>query len=171
MEENKRLLESRKGFFFEEFFTGQVITSSARTITEADVVGFAGLTGDWNPIHSDAVYAAQQPFGQRIAHGMLGLSIATGLAMRTGILEDTLLAFREIRGWKFSLPIYLGDTIHVRVTTGETHPVPRLHGGLVTLHAELLNQRGELVQHGDWVVLVKDMAEPPTGAAGGEPGS
>jgi 3-hydroxybutyryl-CoA dehydratase len=151
----KRIVEARKGYFFEEFSNGQVVNTSARTVTEADVVAFAALTGDWNPIHSDAVYAAQQPFRQRLAHGMLGTSFATGLAMRTGILDGTILALREIRGWKYSLPIYLGDTIQVKITIGETRPVPRMGGGLVTMHAELLNQRGEIVQHGEWVILVK----------------
>lgn len=157
----KRPLEVRKGYFFEEFAAGQIVDSPARTVTEADVVAFAALTGDWNAIHSDAEYAARQPYGQRIAHGMLGLSFATGLAMRTGILDETILAFREIRGWKYSLPIFLGDTIRLRVTIGETRPVPRLDGGLVTMRAELLNQRGELLQHGDWVVLVKSMPGDP----------
>ncbi|MBE0695590.1 MAG: MaoC family dehydratase N-terminal domain-containing protein [Anaerolineaceae bacterium] len=151
----KRALEIRKGLFFEEFVTGETVSSAGRTVTEADIVGFAALIGDWNPIHSNAEYAAQTIFGQRVAHGMLGLSFATGLAMRTGILDDTILAFREVRGWKFSQPIFIGDTIHLEIKIGETRSVPPLGGGIVTLHGELINQRGQLVQQGDWVVLVK----------------
>lgn len=146
----------RKGLFFEEFIVGQSLTTAGRTITETDVVGFAGLSGDWTPIHTDAVYAAQQPFGQRIAHGLIGLSVATGLAMRTGILNDTVLAFREISDWKFSRPIFLGDTIRAQMTVTETHPVRRLNGGLVTLKVELINQEEQIVQQGNWSVLVKN---------------
>lgn len=152
----KKLLRAPQGLSFEDFEPGQTITSVGRTITEADVVGFAGLTGDWNPIHSDAVYAAQQPFGQRIAHGLLGLSIAVALATRLGFLEDTLLAFREIDDWKFSLPIYLGDTIRARITVSETRAVPRLKGGLVSLQVEILNQKDQIIQHGIWRVLMKN---------------
>jgi acyl dehydratase len=156
----KRALEVPKGYYFEEFITGETVASGGRTVTEADLVNFSALTGDWAPIHTDAVYAAQQVFGQRVAHGALGFSFATALAMRTGILEDTILAFREIHRWKFSQPIFIGDTIHVTVKVGETRPVPRLGGGLVTFHAELINQHGQVVQHGDWVVLVKMRGEP-----------
>jgi len=132
----KRALEAPRGLYFEEFEVGQTVTSVGRTVTEADVVGFAALSGDWTTIHTDAVYAAQEPFGQRVAHGMLVLSIAIALATRLGFMEGTVLAFREIGEWKFSLPIYLGDTIHVRATVTETKPMPRLGGGLVRLKLE-----------------------------------
>jgi acyl dehydratase len=151
-------MTGRRGLYFEEFETGQVFTSLGRTITESDVVAFAGLTGDWNPIHTDREYAARHPFGQRVAHGMLGLSVATALCVRLGILDETLLAFREITQWKFSLPIYLGDTIHTRATVTNTRPVPRLNGGMVTLDVEVINQRTETVQRGGWTVLVKSQA-------------
>jgi acyl dehydratase len=93
---------------FREFETGQ--RHELRTVTE-DIVSFAGLSGDFNSIHTDDVYSKGSTFGRRVAHGILGLSIASGLAVRTGILEGTVMAFREIRDWKFSLPIYIGDTI------------------------------------------------------------
>jgi 3-hydroxybutyryl-CoA dehydratase len=157
----KRSLEAHKGLYYEEFEAGQTITSSGRTVTEADVVAFAALTGDWASIHTDAVFAAQHPFGQRVAHGMLGASFATAMAMRMGFLDDTILAFREIRGWKFSLPIHLGDTIRVRINVNEKRPIPRLGGGLVTFHAALINQYDQIVQHGIWVVLVKIQENPP----------
>lgn len=151
----KKVLETCRGFFFEDYQTGQIFLSPGRTITEADVVAFAGLTGDWSAIHTDAVYAAQHPVGQRIAHGMLVVSIASGLTVRLGLLEDTLLAFREIERWKFSQPVFLGDTLRVRITINATRPVTRLGGGLVGLQAEVLNQSGQVVQHGQWSVLVK----------------
>ena len=117
-------------------------------------MNFAGLTGDMNGIHTDAVYAAQHPLGRRVAHGLLGLSIAVGLAMRQGFLEETVLAFREIGEWKFSLPIYLGDTIHMRAEVTEMRAVPRMKAGLVTFRVEVLNQDDKIVQQGSWRALV-----------------
>lgn len=151
-------LGARRGLYFEEFEAGQSITSAGRTVTEADVVAFAALSGDWNAIHTDAVFAASQPFGQRVAHGLLVMSIASGLAMRLGFLEGTALAFREIGEWKFSLPVYLGDTVCLRATVTETKAMPRLGGGLVTLKVEVVNQDDKVVQRGTWGVLVKSQA-------------
>jgi 3-hydroxybutyryl-CoA dehydratase len=148
-------LTVRKGLFFEEFEVGQTITSVGRTVTEADVVAFAALSGDWNSIHTDAEFAAHHPFGQRVAHGLLCMSIASGLAMRLGFLEETALAFREIGDWKFSLPVFMGDTIYVRATVTETKPMRRLGGGLVTFKVEILNQDDKVVQRGTWGLLVK----------------
>ena len=151
----KRALEAPRGLTFEEFEIGQSVTSVGRTVTEADVVGFAALSGDWTTIHTDAVYAAQEPFGQRVAHGMLVLSIAIALAARLGFMEGTVLAFREIGEWKFSLPVFFGDTVRVRVTVSGTKPMGRLGGGLVTFKVQILNQDDQVVQRGTWGVLVK----------------
>ena len=148
-------LSARKGLYFEEFEIGQAITSVGRTVTEADVVAFAALSGDWNSIHTDAEFAADHPFGQRVAHGLLCMSIASGLAMRLGFLEETALAFREIGDWKFSLPVFMGDTIRVRATITETKPMRRLGGGLVNLKVEILNQDDKVVQRGTWGILVQ----------------
>ena len=151
----KRVLTAQKGLYFEEYEVGQSITSQGRTVTEADVVAFAALSGDWNPMHTDAEFASAHPFGQRVAHGLLGLSIASGLAVRLGFLEETALAVREIGEWKFSLPIYFGDTIRVQATVIETKPMPRLGGGLVSLKVQILNQDDKVVQRGTWGVLVR----------------
>ena len=148
-------IPTTQGLYFEEFEVGQTMTSVGRTVTETDVVAFAALSGDWNPMHTDVEYAAGHPFGQRVAHGLLGLSIASGLATRLGVLEGTALAFRELGSWKFSLPILFGDTIRVRATVSETKAMARLGGGLVTLKVELLNQEDRVVQRGTWGVLVK----------------
>jgi acyl dehydratase len=153
--DEKRTLATRQGLYFEEFAVGQSITSAGRTVTEADVMAFAGLSGDWNAIHVDAEYAKQGLFGQRVAHGLLGLSMASGLAVQLGFMRETVLAFRDIGEWKFSLPIYLGDTIHIRATVVETKPMARLGGGMVTFKVELLNQEEKVVQRGTWTVLVK----------------
>jgi 3-hydroxybutyryl-CoA dehydratase len=158
-------LSARQGLYFEDFAAGQAVTSMGRTITEADVVAFASLSGDWTSIHSDAEYAARHPFGQRVAHGLLGLSVAVALAVRLGFLEETLLAFREIRDWKFSQPIYLNDTIRMRAEVTETRAVRRMGGGLVTMNVQILNQHDQPVQHGTWLVLVKGRPEGGSPAA------
>jgi 3-hydroxybutyryl-CoA dehydratase len=142
------------GLRYEDYEVGQTYTSDEIRITEADVKAFAALTGDTNPIHLDAEYAATQVFGQRVAHGLLALSIAVGLAWKVSFLEGTILALREIERWKFSTPIYLNDRIRVRTVVRETKPVRRLSGGLVTFEVDILNQANEIVQHGNWIVLV-----------------
>ena len=148
-------LDIRRGAYFEDYEIGQTVISPGRTATETDVVSFAALSGDWNAIHTDAAAAAQGPFGQRVVHGLWGLSVGVALVMRLGIMEETVIAFREVSSWKFSLPIFIGDTIHVQATVSETRPVRRLGGGLVTIQVEIQNQDDKIVQHGIWVVLVK----------------
>jgi 3-hydroxybutyryl-CoA dehydratase len=150
----EKTLPALKGLYFEEFELGQSVTSVGRTITEADVVGFAALTGDWTSIHVDAEYAAQHPFGQRVAHGLLGLSVASALAVRMGFMEGTVLAFREINDWKFSLPIFFGDTIRVRASVVGLKAMSRLGGGAVTFKVEILNQEDKVIQRGKWTVLM-----------------
>jgi len=147
-----------RGLYFDEFYVGRRFITARRTITEEDIQAFANLTGDDDPIHTDAVYAAGHPFGQRVAHGLLGLSIAEGLAVQLGIIEGTLLAFREVLEWKFSAPIFIGDEVGAVFNVVETKAVPRLNGGLVTLFAEITNQDGRIVQHGKWSMLVMDRA-------------
>lgn len=144
-----------RGLFFEEFEEGQTIVTPGRTVTEADIVTFAGLSGDFNSIHTDQKYAAESPFGARVAHGLLGLSIASGLAVRTGILEGTVLAFREVRDWKFSKPIFIGDTIHVEIEVQSAKPMPRLGGGMLELTLDVLNERSESTMKGTWLILVE----------------
>jgi acyl dehydratase len=148
-------LPVRLGLYFEEFEVGHSVVSPGRTVTEADVVSFAALSGDWNPIHTDAHFAKQDTFGQRVAHGLLLMSITQGLVMRLGVLEGTALALREIEHWKFSLPVFLGDTVRVRATVTETRPMLRLGAGLVRLKLEVLNQDDRVVQRGSWAALVK----------------
>ncbi|MBU6351421.1 MAG: MaoC/PaaZ C-terminal domain-containing protein [Caldilinea sp.] len=143
-----------QGLFFEEFIVGDQTESVGRTVTEADIVNFAGLSGDYNLIHTDAEYAAGHLFGQRVAHGLLVLSIASGLAVRLGFMEDTILAFRSVE-WKFSEPVFAGDTIRLRVTVENTKAMPRLGGGLVTLKMEVFNQKNEVVNRGAWDVLCR----------------
>ncbi len=149
-----KIMPAARGLYFEEFEVGQKMVSPGRTITESDVVGFAGLSGDFNRIHTDAPYAEKTPFGARVAHGLLGLSIASGLALRTGVLEGTVIAFREILSWKFTKPVYLGDTIHVEMEIIETKAMRRVGGGKVDLQFDVQNQENITVMKGVWSVLV-----------------
>jgi acyl dehydratase len=143
-----------RGVYFEEFEVGQHFQTVSRTITESDVVTFAGLSGDYNQLHTDEEFAKNTPYGRRIAHGLLGMAIASGLTMRSGVLEGTALAFREINDWKFSNPIFLGDSIHVDLVVKETKPLPRLGGGAVLIEMTVKNQRDENTMRGTWTVLV-----------------
>ena len=143
-----------RGMHFEEFEVGLEIETAARTITETDIVNFAGLSGDFNFIHTNAHAAQNTPFGQRVAHGMLVASIATGLAVQQGFIDGTTLAFRELE-WKFTKPVFIGDTVHVAIKVTETKPMPRLGGGLVTFDARVVNQDGDPVHKGVWKMLIK----------------
>jgi acyl dehydratase len=151
-----------RGMYFEEFEVGQEIRTGARTITETDIVNFAGLSGDFNFIHTNAEAAKDTPFGKRVAHGMLVASIATGLAVQQGFIDGTTLAFREL-SWKFTKPVFIGDTVHVQVKIIETKPMARLGGGLVTFESRVLNQEGEVVHKGEWRMLIKSRSGEATG--------
>jgi acyl dehydratase len=139
--------------YFEEFQPGQKFTTAGRTITEADVVNFAGLSGDFTQIHTDAVYSQNTPIGQRIAHGMLVASIASGLAAQTGMMEGTVIVFREIAEWKFIKPVFLGDTVHAVLGVQEKKEMRRIGAGTVAINVEVENQASEVVMKGVWVVL------------------
>jgi 3-hydroxybutyryl-CoA dehydratase len=145
---------SPRGMYFEEFEIGLEIQTAGRTITETDIVNFAGLSGDFNFIHTNAEAASETPFGQRVAHGMLVASIATGLAVQQGFIDGTTLAFREL-DWKFTKPVFIGDTVHVQVKVTETKPMARLGGGLVVFEARVVNQQDEVVHKGEWKMLIK----------------
>lgn len=156
MEEQPTL---RRGLFFEEFEIGHTFTTPARTITETDIVAFAGLSGDYNLIHTDAAYAKTTAFGQRIAHGLLSLSVVSGLAVRSGFMEGTVLAFREVSKWKFSLPVFIGDTIHAEIEVVETKSLPRLGGGAVNLQFRVKNQDAKTVMRGIFNLLIQSKQE------------
>ena len=150
---------NQRGLYFQEFEIGQHIVTQARTLTETDIVNFAGVSGDFTTIHTDAVYSSQTPFEQRVAHGLLVLSMASGLVIRTGALEGTVLAFREINTWKFSKPAFIGDTLHVDAEVVEKKDMPRLGGGAVTVEVKVLNQNDEIIMRGTWIVLVQNKPE------------
>ncbi len=143
-----------RGKYFDEFHPGMCTVTAGRTITETDIVNFAGLAGDYTQIHVDAIYSAKTSFGQRVAHGLLISSIASGLAAQTGVMEGTVIAFREIDEWKFLKPVFIGDTIHAELTVRETKDLRRIGGGSVMLEVEVKNQNAETVIKGIWSVLI-----------------
>jgi len=153
------MLESRpQGLYFEEFSIGQEFVSPARTITEADIVQFAGLSGDYNQLHTDAVYAAQRTaYGKRIAHGLLILSVASGLAERTGFTQGTTLAFMNLE-WRFKSPVFIGDTIALRARVSRVRAMPSAGGGIVVFQIAIVNQDGLAVQRGEWSLLMRSEA-------------
>ena len=143
-----------RGLYFEDFEVGQRFYSIGRTITESDIVNFAGLSGDYNQIHTDAQFAENTPFEQRIAHGLLVTSIASGLVMQSGLIEGTTLAFREIKNWKFAKPAFIGDTVHVEVDVESTKALRRVGGGAIEIALTVKNQHDEIVMKGVWTVLI-----------------
>jgi len=147
------------GRYFEEFDVGEQVVSHGRTVTEADIVAFAALTGDWNPLHCDAEYGKDTIFGERIAHGLLGLSIASGLLDRLGFITGTVEAFMGLE-WKFRGPIKIGDTIRTEAKVARKKEMRRLGGGLIVFDVAVVNQRGEAVQKGQWTVLIKSKPVP-----------
>ncbi len=143
-----------RGRYFEEFAVGDKMTSQGRTITESDIVTFAGLSGDYNPIHTDAEFAQAGMFGERIAHGLLVLSIASGLAWQLGFMAGTADAFLSL-DWKFAGPTKIGDTLTTSAQVAQKRDMPGSGGGMVVFNIEVTNQKGEVIQRGKWSVLVR----------------
>jgi len=148
-----------RGMYFEEFEVGQQIVSAGRTITEADIVNFAGISGDFNQMHVDAAFSEKTFFKKRVAHGLLVLSIASGLAVQTGVMEGTVIAFREIDQWKFLKPVFIGDTIHAELEVMEKKDLRRIGGGAVIIEVSVKNQNAEIVMKGLWNALIASRPE------------
>ena len=142
-----------RGLYYEEFEIGKTVVTTSRTVTESHIVSFAALSGDYNQIHTDVEFSKSTPFGQRIAHGLLVLSMASGLIAQLGLIEGTVIAFRELT-WKFSKPVFIGDTIHVEMKVTETKGMARIGGGAVTIKIGVKNQAADVVMRGVWVVLI-----------------
>ena len=149
------------GLWFEDFVIGERRMSPGRTITEADIMAFAGLTGDYSQVHTDEEFCRGTEFGTRIAHGLLGLSIAQGLCMRTNYKQGTGVASVGWTEWNFRRPILIGDTVRScwwAVEKRESRSKPGI--GLVTEHVQLLNQRDEVAQEGRHLQLVRLRPSP-----------
>jgi acyl dehydratase len=142
-----------RGRYFEEFAVGERFVTWGRTITEADIVAFAALTGDYNPLHVDAEFGKTTQFGERIAHGMLGASYAVGLIAALGLTEGTVVAIVHMT-WDFTGPIRIGDTIHIDQTVKSMRETKKPDRGIIIFEVKLINQRGEVVQKGERVLLV-----------------
>ena len=141
------------GYFFEDVELGEVRISQGRTITEADIVNFGNMIGDFNPLHFDAEYMKKSMFGKRIAHGMLTLSFATGLGNLMGLNLGTVLAFKGLTA-EFKRPVFIGDTIRLRTTVTDKRESSKQPGGWVTQKFEVLNQDEDVVQQGEWSALI-----------------
>jgi 3-hydroxybutyryl-CoA dehydratase len=143
-----------KGYYFEDLQVGQEFVTARRTILDADVINFACLTGDFNPIHIDDVAAAQGPFGKRIAHGSLGVAIMNGQQNQLGIFEGTTIAKLEETN-KFLRPIHINDTIHTEMKVVAVKPSSKGGRGIVSLQVNIINQKGEVVTESTCAIMVK----------------
>jgi acyl dehydratase len=141
--------------YWEEWQVGAEFESPARTVTESDIALFAGLSGDYNPLHVNEEYCKQTVFGGRIAHGPLVYAIAAGLLFQLHLYDDTLIAFLGFEHLKFTKPVKPGDTIHARVKVLEKRETSRPDRGVMKRELHVLNQRGEVVQEGIQTFLLK----------------
>ena len=149
--------------FFDDLEVGQHWVSLGRTITEADVVNFAGLSGDFNPIHIDHEFARTTPYRRPIAHGLLVLAVGSGLGV--GAPQMRTLAVTEIREWHFRGPVFIGDTIRVRGSVTAKEVRARGRRGVITWTRQIINQEGKVVQEGVSLTLVEGRAGLRTDAA------
>lgn len=143
-----------RGLTFDQFNLGEVFASQGRTVTEADVVAFAGLSGDFNPLHTDETFAQTTPFGTRIAHGMLSAAMATGMANWTGVFEGTTLALME-QVIQYKGAVKFGDTIHLELKVAEKKETSKPDRGVVIFETRVLNQEGKAVIEGKWTLMMK----------------
>ncbi|MCI0456489.1 MAG: MaoC family dehydratase N-terminal domain-containing protein [Gemmataceae bacterium] len=142
--------------YFEDVAIGQEWQSPGRTVTEADLVNFAGLSGDFNPIHIDHEFAKTTLFRRPLAHGLLVLSIASGLGLFSPPMRT--LAFLAIREWHFREPVFIGDTVHLTTRVLEKEMRGRGRRGSVTWERRIINQEGKVVQEGVTQTLVEGRA-------------
>jgi acyl dehydratase len=141
--------------YFQDVEVGFRFETPRRTVTEADLVNFAGVSGDFNPLHSDKLFAEQSIYGERIAQGALVLSIVMGLRQRTGLFDGTLMGFLEIRGWRFSAPVRIGDTIRVVNEITELRETSKPDRGIMVQRVDVLNQDDAVVQSGEFVTMLQ----------------
>jgi acyl dehydratase len=152
--------DDRVPHYLEDLAAGQTFTTPGRTITEADVVSFASWTNDNNQVHTDVEFAAKTRYGQRVVHGLLGTSLCLGLIARTGVFEGSAVALLGIDRWRFTAPVFIGDTLTCQVEILSTRLTSSGTTGIVERTVSLRNQRGEVVQQGrmDVMVLTRDAA-------------
>lgn len=134
--------------YYEDLVPGRVFTSAPRTLTEADLLQFAQVSGDRHPIHTDAEYAKKTPFGQRILHGPFGIAMAIGLFGEVGDFRDTAIALLDIRDWQFRAPMFIGDRIHLEMTISARRRTRDGRRGIVDRLMKLIRADGTVVQEG-----------------------
>lgn len=144
-----------RGMYWEEWEIGAEFESPARTVTEADITMFAGLSGDYNPLHINEEYCKTTQFGTRIAHGPLVYAIAAGLLFQLHLYDDTLIAFLGFEDLRFTKPVKAGDTIKARIKVLEKRESSKSDRGVMRRQLQVLNQRGEVVQEGIQAFLLK----------------
>jgi acyl dehydratase len=140
--------------FLEDLRAGRSFTSGVRAIGEEDLLGFAQLSGDFNPLHVDEAYARSQGFERRIVHGALVLAIATGLRQQTGHFDGSMIAMLEARSWRFLAPVFVGDSVVAETTVLEARPTSSGTRGVVVQRVDVRNQDGVVVQSGELVSLI-----------------
>ena len=147
-----------RGRHWEDFTAGEGLVTGRRTVDAGDVSRFAGLSGDFNPLHTDEEFAKTTPFGARIAHGILTLAISNGQQNLSGWFEGTALALLGLDRVRFTAPVRFGDTVHTELTVREARPASKPGRGVVTFDAVVRNQRGEVVLTYEISVLLRRRA-------------
>ncbi|MCK4445231.1 MAG: MaoC family dehydratase N-terminal domain-containing protein [Thermoplasmata archaeon] len=147
-----------KGKKFDEFEVGDEFRTASRTISEGDVSTFAGLSGDFNPLHTDEEYGKHTPFGGRIAHGLLAVAVSTGQANQLGIFEGTTIALLGM-SFKYTGAVKFGDTIHTILTVAEKKESKKPDRGVITFDVKTVNQADESVVEGQWIVMLQREVE------------
>ena len=147
------MANQQRGLTFDQFNLGDVFTSQARTVTETDVVNFAGLSGDFNPLHTDEEFGKSTPFGARIAHGMLVASMATGMANWSGVFEGTTIALME-QVIRYKGAVMFGDTVHLELTVAEKKETSKPNRGIVKFDTAVVNQDRKAVIEGQWTLMM-----------------
>lgn len=145
------------GFYYEELPEGREFACGEREIGDAEIAAFAELSGDRNPLHLDEEYARGTAFGGRVAHGALGIAVATGLMAQSGLTAGTLVALLGL-DWRFVAPIRPGDRLSLKLRVAARRDLSGRDRGVVKFVAELVNQRGELAQSGEIVELIRRSA-------------
>ena len=149
------MAKGMQGWYLEDFELGATYRSIGRTITETDVVNFAGLSGDFNPLHMDEEFARSGSiFGRRIAHGMLGAVIMTGLSNQMGIFAGTTIAFLEL-SIRYPAPLEIGATVHLEMTPTDIRHSSKPGRGVLTMDANLVDQKGTVTTQCVWKLMMK----------------
>jgi 3-hydroxybutyryl-CoA dehydratase len=142
-----------QGLYYEEFKIGDKFFSGTHTVTEGEIMDFAEISGDFNPIHTDKGFAQNSIYGERIAHGLLGISLVSGLASELGFAEGTTVAFRGLE-WKFNNPIKIGDSFSAVFEVIEKRTLPIDGAGLVVFRVIVSNQEFPKLQSGKWSIVI-----------------